>query len=76
MRFAKLNQWLNASLAAGKGGQAAADRIKSPGGENLSRMVLIDDERCVLEEPGFLLAGKAEIAAKFRNPITAVENNS
>jgi DNA-binding LytR/AlgR family response regulator len=40
----------------------------------LLRVVLVDDERCVLEELEFLLQGKVEIAGKFNNPITAVEN--
>lgn len=38
------------------------------------RVVLVDDERCVLEELEYLLEGIVEIAAKFNNPLTAVEN--
>jgi DNA-binding LytR/AlgR family response regulator len=45
-----------------------------PGGVDLLRVVLVDDERCVLEELEFLLQGRAEIAGKFTSSIAAVEN--
>jgi DNA-binding NarL/FixJ family response regulator len=38
------------------------------------RVVLVDDERCVLEELEYHLQGKVEIVGKFNNPLTAVEN--
>jgi DNA-binding LytR/AlgR family response regulator len=40
----------------------------------LLRVVLVDDERCVLEELEFLLQGKVDIIGKFNNSIAAVEN--
>lgn len=38
------------------------------------RAVLVDDERCVLEELAYLLEGRADIVGKFNNPLVAVEN--
>lgn len=38
------------------------------------KVVLVDDERCVLEELAYLLEGKVEIIGKFTNSIIAVEN--
>jgi DNA-binding LytR/AlgR family response regulator len=46
--------------------------LKMSGGGTLLGVVLIDDERCVLEELAFQLEGKAEIAGKFTNPVEAV----
>lgn len=37
------------------------------------RVVLVDDERCVLEELAYRLEGQAEIVGKFTNPLDAVE---
>lgn len=37
------------------------------------RVVLVDDERCVLEELAYRLEGKAEIAGKFTSSLEAVE---
>lgn len=37
------------------------------------QVVLVDDERCVLEELAYRLEGKAEIVGKFTNPLEAVE---
>lgn len=37
------------------------------------RVVLVDDERCVLEELAYRLDGKAEIAGKFTSSLEAVE---
>ena len=38
------------------------------------RVVLVDDERCVLEELAYLLEGRADIVGKFNNSLVAVEN--
>jgi two-component system response regulator LytT len=48
--------------------------LAKQGGRNLLRVVLVDDERCVLEELEYLLQGKVEVAGKFTNPMTAIEN--
>jgi two-component system response regulator LytT len=40
----------------------------------MMRVVLVDDERCVLEELAYLLEGQVDIIGKFNNSLIAVEN--
>lgn len=40
----------------------------------MMKVVLVDDERCVLEELAYLLEGQVDIIGKFNNSLAAVEN--